>query len=169
MTIEKAPLTITAQSYTIVQGDEFPVFEALYDGFKNGETESVLKRKPQLATFADEFSEPGDYEIIVAGARADNYEISYVNGTLTIVAPEPSTPTLIARVPNSGAQLKSSNGEFSVEGLADGTQVAVYTAEGMLVGSEKVADGKVVITTSLMPGTVAIVRMGNKAVKMVVR
>ena len=169
LTIEKAPLTITAQSYTIVQGDEFPVFEALYDGFKNGETESVLKRKPQLATFADEFSEPGDYEIIVAGARADNYEISYVNGTLTIVAPEPLTPTLIARVPNSGARLKSSNGEISVEGLADGTQVAVYTAEGMLVGSEKVADGKVVITTSLMPGTVAIVRMGNKAVKMVVR
>ena len=169
LTIEKAPLTITAQSYIITQGDPIPEFESLYDGFKNGEDESVLKRKPQLASFADEFSEPGDYEIIVAGARADNYEISYVNGTLTIMAPEPSMPTFIARIPNSGVQLSSRNGEVSVCGLADGTQVNVYTAEGMLVGTTKVVDGKATITTSLAPGTVAIVRMGKKSVKMVVK
>ena len=65
--------------------------------------------------------------------------------------------------------LKSLNGEISVEGLANGTKVEVYTAEGMLVGSTTVVDGSASLQTSLAPGTVVIVRMGNKSVKMVVK
>jgi hypothetical protein len=248
LTIVKAELTVTAKSYTIKEGDPLPQYEALYDGFKNNETESVLSKLPTIDSMADENSPAGEYEIFVGGARAQNYKFKYVNGLLTIEAradhdcatptityvngklvyecetegatfrstitcediaehvgnevdltvayhisvvasaegyndSEPATATLcwidtepvesvatgVLEIPGTPVLLKSSNGEISVEGLANGTQVAVYTAEGMLVGSEKVADGKVIITTSLMPGTVAIVRMGNKAVKMVVR
>ena len=168
LTIEKAPLTITAQSYTMVQGEEFPEFEALYDGFKNGETESALKRKPQLATLADEYSGPGEYEIFVSGARSDNYDITYVNGTLTIEA-NSGIATYIAKIPGSSVVLRSKNGEITVEGLTDGQRVSIHTYGGMLIGTATTVDGKATINTSLTPGSIVIVRVGNKTVKYVVR
>jgi len=84
LTITKAPLTITAKSYTIKQGDALPAFEAEYSGFKNNETKAVLSAQPTITTSATSASEPGTYDIVVSGASATNYEISYVKGTLTI-------------------------------------------------------------------------------------
>jgi len=95
LTITKAPLTITAKSYTIKQGDALPTFEAEYSGFKNNETASVLTTQPTITTSATSASEPGTYDIVVSGASATNYDISYVKGTLTIspVDVEPVTET----------------------------------------------------------------------------
>ena len=84
LTIEKAPLTITAKSYTITQGDALPTFDAEYSGFKNDETADVLNKKPILTTSVTSSSEPGTFDIVASGAEAQNYEISYVKGTLTI-------------------------------------------------------------------------------------
>ena len=84
LTIEKAPLTITAQDYIIKQGEALPTFEATYEGFKNEETADVLTTLPTLSTTATSASEPGEYEITVSSAEAQNYEISYVAGKLTI-------------------------------------------------------------------------------------
>ena len=86
LTIMKAPLTITANSYTMKQGDAFPTFEATYTGFKNGETTDVLTTQPSFSCSATITSEPGTYDIEVSGAAAQNYEISYVKGTLTMEA-----------------------------------------------------------------------------------
>ena len=84
LTIEKAPLTITAKSYTIKQGETLPTFEAEYSGFKNNETKAVLTTQPTITTTATSTSESGEYDIIVSGAEAQNYVISYVAGKLTI-------------------------------------------------------------------------------------
>ena len=84
LTINKAPLTITAKSYEITQGDELPKFEVTYSGFKNSETENVLTKKPTITCAATNDSAPGEYDIIVSGAEATNYNISYVAGKLTI-------------------------------------------------------------------------------------
>ena len=84
LTVTKAPLTITAKSYSIKQGDALPSFEATYDGFKNNETDAVLTKKPTITTTATSASEPGTYEITISGASATNYDITYVKGTLTI-------------------------------------------------------------------------------------
>ncbi|MBR2203159.1 MAG: hypothetical protein IJ914_03015, partial [Prevotella sp.] len=91
LTITKAPLTITAKSYTIKQGDALPTFEAEYSGFKNNETASVLSTQPTVGTTATSASEPGTYDIIVSGASATNYDITYVKGTLTITQADPVT------------------------------------------------------------------------------
>ena len=82
--IEKAPLTISAGNYTKKQGDPMPVFKAVYNGFKNNETEEVLTKKPLITTTATETSAPGEYLVTVTGAEAQNYNISYQPGTLTI-------------------------------------------------------------------------------------
>lgn len=85
LTITKAPLTISAGNYTMNQREELPEFEATYEGFKNGETSDVLTKQPVIKTNATSESEPGEYELTVSGAQAQNYEISYVKGTLTVV------------------------------------------------------------------------------------
>ena len=85
-TINKAPLTVTARSYTITQGNPLPTFECTYSGFKNGETASVLTTLPTISCSATSSSALGTYDIIVSGGSATNYAFTYVNGTLTIEA-----------------------------------------------------------------------------------
>lgn len=84
LTITKAPLTITAKSYTVKQGKDMPTLELEYSGFKNNETDTVFTTKPTVTTEATKNSDAGTYEITVSGAEANNYEIKYEKGTLTI-------------------------------------------------------------------------------------
>ena len=84
LTITKAPLKIMAGEYTRKQGEENPEFTLFYEGFKNNETEAVLTKKPTTTTTASKESAVGDYTVTVSGAEAQNYEISYTNGTLKV-------------------------------------------------------------------------------------
>jgi hypothetical protein len=86
LTIVKAPLTIKAGSYTKTQGEDNPTFTLTYEGFKNGETAAVLIRPAVASTLATKTSEPGQYRVTVSGAESDNYDITYVNGMLTVTA-----------------------------------------------------------------------------------
>lgn len=85
-TIAKAPLTISANSYEIFEGDKIPEFTVKYDGFVNKETEAVLTAKPILSCNATASSKPGDYTISVGGSKAANYNITHKSGKLTIIA-----------------------------------------------------------------------------------
>ena len=105
LTITKAPLTVTAKAYTIKQGEALPAFEVDYTGFKNGETASVMTKQPTITTKATSASAPGVYDIIVRRAEAENYEISYVKGTLTIIAADPVTVTANSYTINYGDAL----------------------------------------------------------------
>ena len=82
LTITKAPLKIKAKNYTIEQGDPLPTVEIEYEGFKNNETEEVLIRKPKV-TIEQKSTSSDHYDIIVSDAEAQNYDIIYINGTLT--------------------------------------------------------------------------------------
>ena len=84
LTINKATLTATAKSYTIEQGQPNPEFEITYNGFKNGENETVLDKLPIASTTATSASEPGEYPITISGGEAQNYNFNYVEGTLII-------------------------------------------------------------------------------------
>ena len=128
---------------------------------------------------SDDFSEFVGNEVeltvaynISAYAVANNYNDSPVaTATLCWIDTEPiqGVVTGTMEIPATPVLIKSQNGEISVTGLADGTQVNFYTADGMLVGSAKVTDGSATLHTNLAPGTVVIVNMGKKAVKFVVR
>jgi hypothetical protein len=96
LTITKTPLTISVGEYTMNQYEPMPEFEIVYEGFKNSETESVLTTKPTITCEANEDSAPGEYDIILSGADADNYEIQYVVGKL--IVNEPASYNLIYMV-----------------------------------------------------------------------
>ena len=84
LTIVKAPLTISAGNYTKKHGEENPKFSATFSGFKNGETSAVLTKQPVFTTDVITSTSPGLYPVRISGAEAQNYEISYVNGTITV-------------------------------------------------------------------------------------
>ena len=94
LTIKKAPLTIKAGEYTRKQGEKNPEFTLTYEGFKNDENEDVLTKKPEATCEADEDSEAGEYKVTVSGAEAQNYEITYVDGTLTVTGKDPGPAVL---------------------------------------------------------------------------
>ena len=86
VTIAKAALTVSAGNYEIFEGEEIPSFEIKYDGFVNNETADALITKPTISCEATVGSKPDEYKVTVSGAEAKNYEITYVDGKLTILA-----------------------------------------------------------------------------------
>ena len=95
LTVTKAPLVVTADNYTITQGDKLPEFTASYSGFKNGEDVSVLTKQPVFSCDTNEASAPGEYPITVYGVEADNYEVkSYITATLTVLKRELKKQTI---------------------------------------------------------------------------
>ena len=84
LTITPAELTVTVADATRDEGEENPPFVLTYEGFVNGETESVLKVKPTASTTATKESPAGEYDITIIGGEADNYVFEYVGGKLTV-------------------------------------------------------------------------------------
>jgi len=84
LTITKAPLTVSVENVTREQYVENPEFVITYSGWKLNEDESVLTKKPTATTTATKDSPVGEYEIVVSGGKAQNYELSYQNGVLTV-------------------------------------------------------------------------------------
>ena len=105
LTITKAPLTVTARNYTIKQNEPLPQFAYDYAGFKLDESEDVLFAKPVLSCDAPADKTPGTYPIVVSGADAQNYDISYTDGTLTILPADPITVTATSQVKEYGDAL----------------------------------------------------------------
>lgn len=84
LTITPAELTVTVADASRDMGAENPEFVLSYEGFKNGETESVLTIKPSATTTAQKDSPAGVYDITVSGGKATNYTFTYVGGKLTV-------------------------------------------------------------------------------------
>ena len=123
LTIKKAPLTVIAVDTTRCVDEENPEFELIYEGFKNGETDTVFIEKPTVICYAGLYCAEGNYDIIVSGGEAENYELSYVNGTLVV------------------------SGWLAVEGVLfnDTRKQNVYTVSGQKVNTTKLRKGIYVI------------------------
>lgn len=83
-TVTKAPLVVTADDARRAAGRPNPLLTYSFSDFVNGEDQNSLASLPEITTTAHPNSQPGTYPINVSGGRADNYELSYVAGTLTI-------------------------------------------------------------------------------------
>ena len=119
LTITKAPLTVTANSFTMKQGDALPDFTASYSGFKNSETAAVLSTLPTFTCAATSSSTPGTYDISASGGSALNYALNYVKGTLTITEADPVAVTARSYTIQYGDAIPSF--EYDVEGNLVGT------------------------------------------------
>jgi hypothetical protein len=85
LTIEKAQLTIKANDAFVVYGEEATNNGYTADGFVLNETEAVLKGDAAY-TYENytQYSNVGEYPIELTGLTADNYDIIFAPGTLTV-------------------------------------------------------------------------------------
>ena len=86
LTVTTATLTVTADDQSKLYGDANPALSALFSGFVNGDTASVLSGAPTLTTSATASSAVGTYTITATAGSlaAANYSFSFVAGTLTV-------------------------------------------------------------------------------------
>ncbi|MCK9291485.1 MAG: GEVED domain-containing protein, partial [Bacteroidales bacterium] len=159
LTIEPKGLTITADDKERCQFEPNPELTITYIGFVDGEDEEFLDAAPQISTTATEASDPGDYPITVSDALSTNYDITFVEGTLTVVrtpsvdaGPDgavcvsESFPIVAATASNYTSLIwtTSGNGTFN-----DATVVnPIYTP-----GSVDIANGSVILTITADPGS----------------
>jgi gliding motility-associated-like protein len=83
-TVNKAPLTITANSDTKVYGAPVPTLTVGYSGFVGTDDASSLTTQPTISTTAVTNSPVNTYPITASGAVSSNYSFIYQPGTLTI-------------------------------------------------------------------------------------
>jgi filamentous hemagglutinin family protein len=83
LTINPAPLTITANNQSRNEGEANPELTATFSGIVNGDTPTDFPGLT-VTTTADIDSLPGDYPITVGGATNGNYLITYVGGVLVV-------------------------------------------------------------------------------------
>ena len=86
--VGKATLNVTANNCSKQQGEDNPPLTVSYNGFKYNDNASSLTIQPTVTTTATKDSPAGTYPITVSGAASNNYEFTYVNGTLTVTAVE---------------------------------------------------------------------------------
>ncbi len=100
VTVNPAPLTITAASEQMTYGANVPAITPQYSGLVNGDSASSLSSQPTCATTATSASSPSPptYSSWCSGASDPNYTISYVVGAVTVNDP-PATPTPPAPAP----------------------------------------------------------------------
>lgn len=83
LTVNPAPLTITAENKSMVLNGVMPELTATYSGFVNGDTSATLSPAATLATAATGAA-VGSFAITAAGAVNPNYSINHVPGTLAV-------------------------------------------------------------------------------------
>jgi hypothetical protein len=90
LTVNKAPLTVTANDDSREYGAANPTFTANFSGFKNGENlaSSGVTGSPSLTTTATATSSVSGSPYAITAAvgtlAADNYSFTYQNGSLTV-------------------------------------------------------------------------------------
>ena len=75
----------------------------------------------------------------------------------------------ITSVPSQPVIIQCVNGVITITGLSDGTAVAVYDTAGMGYGTAVAENGAATIATNLEAGSTAIVKIGERSVKVAVK
>jgi len=65
--------------------------------------------------------------------------------------------------------VKADNGFITVEGVDDKTNVSIYSTDGKQLGSAISKNNVATIATSIQSGSIAIVKVGEKAIKVIMK
>lgn len=82
--VTKATLNVIVNSQSITYGDNLPTFTYTVEGFKYGETDSVIAGAFDVKTDYVKGASVGSYQVSGEGLLASNYEIRYSVANLTV-------------------------------------------------------------------------------------
>ncbi len=114
------------------------------------------------------------YYISVYASKEDYEDSEVATGTLCWIDQQPSTEGIVnedavTEVKALPILIQSNRGTITVQGANEGTEVSVFSVNGMKLGSAIATQGLATISTSLQSGSTAIVKIGEKAIKVLIK
>jgi len=112
------------------------------------------------------------YNISVYATKLGYENSETATATLCWIDASPKTEGItngVAQIAARPVLVKTDNGFITVEGMDDRTNVSVYTTDGKQAGSAISQNNVATIATSIQPGSIAIVKVGEKSVKVVMK
>lgn len=150
LTITKAPLCVVAENANRPKGCTNPPFSATVSGWVNGDTLASLAALISMSTDASPASPEGVYPIHITCGSSPNYNITCVEGTLTVTPPQLSALVLSEsefRLRVGGDKQVQASGRYTdgtlqdlaspVTWLSSDPSVAIVDASGIVTGVSK--------------------------------
>ena len=167
-TVNKAKLTVTAKDLRIPVKSEIPEYKAVYKGFAGADNAASLGGNLKFTCSYTKESEVGTYKITPYGLTSENYELCFVEGTLT-VEEKSGGGSSSGGGSNSGGGGSSSGGSSSKNDSTiidrpdkdnPTTPTTPTTAETKTVKADK--KGNVVITKSMVSDAISTAQADAK-------
>ena len=106
-------------------------------------------------------------------AKAPNHAVSdTAKATLCWIDAEPTKGGMIDGITNVHAKallIQAAGGAINVQGCNNGEQVGVYSINGSQVGTAVSQNGAATVNTTLQPNSVAIIKVGEKSIKVMMK
>ena len=151
-------------SVTSIGGIAFNGCESLTDVYCNAE------EIPHTSTNAFSGSNIENATLHVPASAMDEYKNTAPWSSFgTIKAIEKGGTTGILTIPAKPVLIQCQGGVITLSGLDEGTEVAVFTANGTAVTTATATNGTATLTTNLTAGTIAIVKTGDYSIKVAIK
>ena len=112
------------------------------------------------------------YHVSVYAAKQGCYNSDEATATLCWIDVDPKTEGIengVANVKAMPVLIQGDDGVLQISGVPEGTAINVYEIGGQLVGFAKASSDTTIIPTTLPPGSIAIVKIGEKAIKVLMK
>ena len=112
------------------------------------------------------------YNINVYASKTGYKDSEKVTATLCWLDVEPKTEGIendIAQVSANAVLIQSHNGQITITGAKNGTNIFVFSASGQMVANRIANGNESILYTNLRQGEVAIIKIGEKSVKVVMQ
>lgn len=177
-TINRAPLTVTANACTITYGEAPKGNGVSYSGFAGSDTAGDLGGTIKYDFDYTRYGSIGSsYTITPGGLTSDNYDITYQSGTLTVKAKEVTVSAQDSVDVQYDGNEKTGSASYTFSGLVSGHtgSIAYIPAKGTITGTYtgsfgddlKVMNGSTDVTSNYVlkaktPGRLKIVNRTDK-------
>ncbi len=112
------------------------------------------------------------YNLTVFATKTGYDNSETVTATLCWIDVDPKTEGIensIANVRANPVLIQSNEGVLNISGIDDGTDVVVYSVSGQMVGATKAKANQASVFTNIKKGEIAIVKIGDKSIKVVMQ
>ena len=112
------------------------------------------------------------YYVSVYASKQGCYNSDEATATLCWIDVDPKMEGIengVANVKAMPVLIQGDDGVLHISGAPEGTAINVYEIGGQLVGSAKASSDTTIIPTTLPQGSIAIVKIGEKAIKVLMK
>ena len=112
------------------------------------------------------------YTVKVYAEKSGYQNSDVATATLCWIDVDPKTEGITtgsSQIPSKAVLIQNDGGVLTVQGADDGTKIGVYNINGTLAGEGTSRNGCATVNTNLQPGSVAIIKIGDRSVKVMVK